>query len=213
MNNQFSQRVSDIITYSKEEANRLKNRYIGPEHLLLGMLRDGGGKAIEILQKLDIDLNRVKKRLEGFLKEIEDDNLLPDADIPLSPMAAKILKMCILEARLLKSATADTEHVLLAILKDGNNLAATVLEENNIDYKSVFEQLSMKASPNAGMGFTEDDDEEEDEMRYEEDEVFPDDLFYSFYYYSWQAVKAYQDVLEQVPAEFAQPAAAVLELL
>ena len=128
------------------------------------MLRDGGGKAIEILQKLDIDLNRVKKRLEGFLKEIEDDNLLPDADIPLSPMAAKILKMCILEARLLKSATADTEHVLLAILKDGNNLAATVLEENNIDYKSVFEQLSMKASPNAGMGFTEDDDEEEDEM-------------------------------------------------
>ena len=158
MNNQFSQRVSDIITYSKEEANRLKNRYIGPEHLLLGMLRDGGGKAIEILQKLDIDLNRVKKRLEGFLKEIEDDNLLPDADIPLSPMAAKILKMCILEARLLKSATADTEHVLLAILKDGNNLAATVLEENNIDYKSVFEQLSMKASPNAGMGFTEDDD-------------------------------------------------------
>ena len=87
----------------------------------------------------------------------------PDADIPLSPMAAKILKMYT-EARLLKSATADTEHVLLAILKDGNNLAATVLEENNIDYKSVFEQLSMKASPNAGMGFTEDDDEEEDEM-------------------------------------------------
>ena len=214
MNNQFSQRVSDIITYSKEEANRLKNRYIGPEHLLLGMLRDGGGKAIEILQKLDIDLNRVKKRLEGFLKEIEDDNLLPDADIPLSPMAAKILKMCILEARLLKSATADTEHVLLAILKDGNNLAATVLEENNIDYKSVFEQLSMKASPNAGMGFTEDDDEEEDEMRYEEDEVFPDDLFYSFYYYSWQAVLAYQGVLEQeVSTEFGPKIAAVLEML
>ena len=66
MNNQFSQRVSDIITYSKEEANRLKNRYIGPEHLLLGMLRDGGGKAIEILQKLNIDLNRVKKRIYNF---------------------------------------------------------------------------------------------------------------------------------------------------
>ena len=61
--------------------------------------------------------------------------------------------------------------------------------------------------------WSEEYDEEEDEMRYEEDEVFPDDLFYSFYYYSWQAVKAYQDVLEQVPAEFAQPAAAVLELL
>ena len=165
MNNQFSQRVSDIITYSKEEANRLRNRYIGPEHLLLGMLRDGGGKAIEILLKLDIDLKRVKSRLEGFLKDSEDDTLLPDAEVPLSPMTAKILKMCMLEARLLKSATADTEHVLLAILKDGDNLAATVLEEHRVDYQAVFEQLSMKSTnPNAGMGFTEDDEEDEEDM-------------------------------------------------
>lgn len=162
MTNQFSQRVSDIITYSKEEANRLRNNYIGPEHLLLGMLRDGGGKAIDILLKLDIDLSRVKKRLEGFLKEFEDDELLPNADIPLSPITAKILKMCILEARLLKSTVADTEHVLLAILKDGNNLAATVLEENHVDYESVYGQLSLKTNPNAGMGFTEDDEDEED---------------------------------------------------
>ena len=162
MNNQFSQRVSDIITYSKEEANRLRNRYIGPEHLLLGMLRDGGGKAIEILLKLDIDLKRVKSRLEGFLKDAEDDTLLPDAEVPLSPMTAKILKMCMLEARLLKSATADTEHVLLAILKDGDNLAATVLEEHRVDYQAVFEQLSMKSTnPNAG---TEDDEEDEEDM-------------------------------------------------
>lgn len=161
MNNQFSQRVSDIITYSKEEANRLRNRYIGPEHLLLGMLRDGGGKAIEILLKLDIDLKRVKSHLEGFLKDAEDDTLLPDAEVPLSPMTAKILKMCMLEARLLKSATADTEHVLLAILKDGDNLAATVLEEHRVDYQAVFEQLSMKSTnPNAGMGFTEEDEED-----------------------------------------------------
>ena len=165
MNNQFSQRVSDIITYSKEEANRLRNRYIGPEHLLLGMLRDGGGKAIEILLKLDIDLKRVKSRLEGFLKDAEDDTLLPDAEVPLSPMTAKILKMCMLEARLLKSATADTEHVLLAILKDGDNLAATVLEEHRVDYQAVFEQLSMKSTnPNAGMRFTEDDEEDEEDM-------------------------------------------------
>lgn len=165
MNNQFSQRVSDIITYSKEEANRLRNRYIGPEHLLLGMLRDGGGKAMEILMKLDIDLKRVKGRLESFLKEAEDDTLLPDADVPLSPMTAKILKMCMLEARILKSATADTEHILLAILKDGDNLAATVLEENRVNYQSVFEQLSMKSTnPNAGMGFSEDEEEDEEDM-------------------------------------------------
>lgn len=165
MNNQFSQRVSDIITYSKEEANRLRNRYIGPEHLLLGMLRDGGGKAMEILMRLDIDLKRIKYRLESFLKDAEDDTLLPDADVPLSPMTAKILKMCMLEARILKSATADTEHILLAILKDGDNLAATVLEENLVNYQSVFDQLSMKpTNPNAGMGFSEDEEEDEEDM-------------------------------------------------
>lgn len=165
MNNQFSQRVSDIITYSKEEANRLRNSYIGPEHLLLGMLRDGGGKAIDILTKLDINLKQVKNRIESYLKDVEDETLLPDAEVPLSPMTAKILKMCILEARILKSAIADTEHVLLAILKDGDNLAATILEENLVSYQSVFEQLSMKSTnPNAGMGFDGDEEEDEEEM-------------------------------------------------
>lgn len=165
MNNQFSQRVSDIITYGKEEANRLRNSYIGPEHLLLGMLRDGGGKAIDILTKLDINLKQVKNRIESYLKDIEDETLLPDAEVPLSPMTAKILKMCILEARILKSAIADTEHVLLAILKDGDNLAATILEENQVSYQSVFEQLSMKSTnPNAGMGFDGDEEEDEEEM-------------------------------------------------
>ena len=167
MNSQFSQRVSDIIAYSKEEANRLRNRYIGPEHILLGMLRDGGGKAIEILIRLDVDLQRIKNRLEGLLKDVEDETLLPDGDISLSPIAAKILKMCMLEARLLKSATADTEHVLLAILKDGDNLAATILEENQVDYQIVFEQISMKSpNPNAGMGLPQDDEEEEDDMSF-----------------------------------------------
>ncbi len=164
MNSQFSQRVSDIITYSKEEANRLKNNYIGPEHLLLGILRDGGGKAIDILHEMDIDLEKVKKRIEGFLKEFEDDDLLADAEVPLSPMTARILKMCILEARLLKSNIADSEHMLLAILKDGDNLAATVLEENKVDYESVFDQLSLKPNPNISMGFTEDDEDEDEEM-------------------------------------------------
>lgn len=164
MNNQFSQRVSDIITYSKEEAHRLRNGAIDPEHLLLGMLRDNSGKAIEILQKLNIDLGRIKKRLESFLNEDEDYGLLPDEeDISLSPMTSKILKICILEARLLRSETVDTEHVLLAILKNGDNLAATVLEENNVDYEMVFDQLSMKTDPNASMDFAEDEDDEEDE--------------------------------------------------
>ena len=170
MDSQFSQRVSDIITYSREEATRLRNRYIGPEHLLLGMLRDGGGKAIEILHRLGTDLGGVKARLEACLRDhtnIEEGNMPPvaEADITLSPLAARILKMCILEARLLKSPKADAEHMLLAILKDGDNLAATVLEENQVDYQSVYELLSMKSpNPRAGMGFTEDDEEDEEDM-------------------------------------------------
>ncbi len=170
MDSQFSQRVSDIITYSREEATRLRNRYIGPEHLLLGMLRDGGGKAIEILHRLGIDLTSIKSHLEKCLRDrtgIETDSNTPmaEADISLSPLSARILKMCILEARLLKSPKADAEHMLLAILKEGDNLAATVLEENRVDYQSVYELLSMKSpNPRAGMGFTEDDEEEEDDM-------------------------------------------------
>ena len=73
MNNQFSQRVSDIIVYSKEEANRLRSRYIGPEHLLLGMLRDGEGKAIEILSKLNTNLAAIKQQIEAQLKAETDD--------------------------------------------------------------------------------------------------------------------------------------------
>ena len=150
MNNQFSQRVSDIITYSKEEANRLRNRYIGPEHLLLGMLRDGGGKAIEILLKLDIDLKRVKSRLEGFLKDAEDDTLLPDAEVPLSPMTAKILKMCMLEARLLKSATAvsdnDDNVTIIAVKKifvcHFNSYKIEIKNETNIKIKNLINPTS-----------------------------------------------------------------------
>lgn len=163
MNNQFSQRVSDIIVFSKEEANRLKSRHIGPEHLLLGLIRDGEGKAIEILSKLKTNLPDIKRQIEASLLSEADDLLLPDAEISLSNGAAKILKMCILEARGLKNSVADTEHVLLAILRDKNNLAASVLEANDVDYKIVFEQLSLQPDISSGMGFSEDD-EEEDEM-------------------------------------------------
>ena len=163
-NNQFSPRVSDIINYSREEAHRLRNSSIGPEHLLLGLLRDGGGKAIEILRKLNIDLRNVKRQIENRLHETDGETFRPTADnIMLSPIGTKILKMCILESRLLKNETADSEHVLLAILKDDDNLAASVLHENQVDYQAVFSQLTSKLpNPRAGLGYTEDDEDEED---------------------------------------------------
>ena len=157
MENQFSQRVSDIITYSKEEANRLKSRAIGPEHLLLALLRQGNGKAIDVLDRLGVDRKKLKQRIEHYLEIQADHSLEADADIPLSPVASRILKICMLEARLLKSPSVDTEHILLAILKDGDNLAASVLEETGADYQTVFDLVSMKsANPTAGMGYPDD---------------------------------------------------------
>lgn len=162
MNNQFSQKVSEVIIYSKEEANRLKNGYIGPEHLLLGLIRDGESRAIEVLNTLHIDINDLKKRIESILKFHQDDMLLPDADIPLSNDTARILKLGILEAHLYRSNVADTEHLILAILKDRNNTAATILGENSIDYKAFLEHMSYLPDVNASSSFSEDDDEEDD---------------------------------------------------
>ncbi|MDR0892518.1 MAG: AAA family ATPase, partial [Mediterranea sp.] len=161
MNNQFSQKVSDIIVYSKEEANRLRSSHIGPEHLLLGILRDGEGKAIDILSKLKIDLPAVKRQIEKLLLAEADDKLHPDAEIPLSDRAAKILKMCMLEARGLKSQTADAEHVLLAILRDDNNMASSVLEANNVTYEKVLREATLQPDVNAGMGFPDEEDDED----------------------------------------------------
>lgn len=163
MNNQFTQRFSDVISYSREEAYRLRNRFIGPEHLLLGLLREGEGKAVEILTKMDIDLKMMKRRLESFLLKEEETTTshLQEEMLAISPLAAKILKMCILEARLLKSENVDTEHILLAILKEEDNQAAMVLKEARVDYLTVLDQLSLKPSnPTAGMGFAEEEEEE-----------------------------------------------------
>ena len=164
MNSPFSQKVSEIIVYSKEEATRLRNGYIGPEHLLLGLIRDGEGKAIEILNKLNINLQDIKREIEAKLSHRTLSIEIADEDVSLTNEASKILKLCILEARLLKNTVVDTEHVLLALLKDKNNMAADVLEEHDVQYKKVYEQLSLQPDITSGLGFTEDDDEDEEEM-------------------------------------------------
>ncbi len=167
MNNQFSQKVSEILAYSKEEANRLSTNYIGPGHLLLGILREGTGKAVEALRKLDANLAQIKAHVESLVRntEISYQGRLANSEMSLSEEASRVLKISLLEARLLKSPVADTEHVLMAILKNGDSVAAMVLEEYNITYEEVFELITKKsANPNAGMGFADDDEDDEDDM-------------------------------------------------
>ena len=160
MNNQFTQRVSDIIMYSKEEANRLRNSYIGPEHLLLGLIREGEGKAIEILFNLQINLQDIKNQLETIVKNNVENDTTYDENISFNEKASKVLKLCILEAKLLRNIAADSEHILLAIMKVKDNAAFHVLESNGVTYEKI--KLTLQPDTHAGLGFSEDEDEDED---------------------------------------------------
>ena len=160
MNNQFTQRVSDIIMYSKEEANRLRNSYIGPEHLLLGLIREGEGKGIEILFNLQINLQDIKNQLEAIVKNNAENDTTYDENISFNEKASKVLKLCILEAKLLRNIAADSEHILLAIMKVKDNAAFHVLESNGVTYEKI--KLTLQPDTHAGLGFSEDEDEDED---------------------------------------------------
>lgn len=165
MNNPFSQRISDVIQFSKEEANRLRNNYIGPEHLLLGLIREGEGKVVQILKDLYVDLEMVKKTLENDLRSsaVTPENY--SEDITFDEKASKILKMSILESRILKSPATDTEHMLLAIMRENQNKASQILEENEVTYQKVMDKLVPKAEPQSGLDFGEDEEEEEEGIR------------------------------------------------
>ena len=163
MNNQFTPRVSDIIMYSKEEANRLRNSYIGPEHLLLGILREGEGKAIEVLFNLQIDLKQLKTEIENKLRNAQDEILLHNEDINFNDVASRILKLCILEARQMKCESVDSEHILLAIMRQKNNKASQLLEEHEVTYNKVMEMLTLQPdTPRSGLGFDENEEDEDD---------------------------------------------------
>jgi ATP-dependent Clp protease ATP-binding subunit ClpC len=159
MDSQFSQRVKDILGYSKEEAIRLGNSHISPEHLFLGILRDGESVAIEILINQGIDLLVLKGSLE---KSIKVESPVPVADhevLPLLRSTERILKLVYLEAKALKSITIDTEHLLLAILKDENALVTRFLSELDVDYQSVRRMVEAE-SPSAKADFPRDEDDE-----------------------------------------------------
>ena len=167
MDAKFSPRVKDVITYSREEALRLGHNYIGVEHLLLGIIREGEGTAIRILEGLNVDLPRLRKMVEGSISPSSVTSGNP-GNIPLVKQAEKILKITYLEAKTFKSPVIGTEHLLLSILKDENNVATKALLALNVDYdeaKQEFESIlsdggGTSASPRAefpGMADDEDD--------------------------------------------------------
>jgi ATP-dependent Clp protease ATP-binding subunit ClpC len=169
MNNQFTQRVSEILLFSKEESDRLGNNYVGTGHLLLGIIREGDNKAVSILQSLYVDLKKLKLILEDELRgqvasPVRENFFGSDKD--LDKKASKVMKLSILEAKLLKSPEVDTEHVLLAIMKDNENKAAEILESQEVTYRKVMDRLvPHKEEPKDGLDFGEEDEDEDDGIR------------------------------------------------
>ena len=169
MDNQFTQRVSEILLFSKEESDRLGNNYVGTGHLLLGIIREGDNKAVSILQSLYVDLKKLKLILEDELRgqvasPVRENFFGSDKD--LDKKASKVMKLSILEAKLLKSPEVDTEHVLLAIMKDNENKAAEILESQEVTYRKVMDRLvPHKEEPKDGLDFGEEDEDEDDGIR------------------------------------------------
>lgn len=145
MEAKFSQRVKDVLSYSREEALRLGNNFIGVEHILLGIIRDGDGRAIQLLRYFDVDLIKLKKQLE--MSVLENESKVKENDnIPLIKQAERALKITYLEAKVFNSDLIGTEHLLLAILKDENSYVTSLIKRYGITYNSVKDELKALIS-------------------------------------------------------------------
>lgn len=160
MDSRFSQKVKDVLTFSKEEAIRLGNSHISPEHILLGILREGEGLAVDILVNQGVDLSMLKGSLERSIR-VENPVRISDNDIlPLLKSTERILKLVHLEAKALKSDVIDTEHLLLAILKEENSFVTRFLSELNVDYQTV-RQVAETENPLPRADFPREDEDED----------------------------------------------------
>jgi ATP-dependent Clp protease ATP-binding subunit ClpC len=169
MEAKFSPRVKEVLTYSREEAMRLGHNYVGVEHFVLGLIREGEGTAIKLLESMEVDLSRLRKTIENSIKSNAMPAKVADrAQIPLVKQAERVLKITYLEAKTFKSATIGTEHLLLSILKDDDNVATRALRSFDVDYDRARQALEMMAGtlpsedmPRSEMpGSTDEDDDE-----------------------------------------------------
>jgi len=154
MEGNFSSKVRDVIQFSREEALRLGHDYIGTEHLILGIVRLGEGVAVKILKNLNCDLFKLKKTVEDTVRGTGGS--VKVGNIPLTKQAEKVLRITYLEAKLYKSDTIGTEHLLLSLLRDDENIAAQILQQFNISYDAVREELDLIIS-----GKSSDDDSQD----------------------------------------------------
>ena len=153
MNDKFTERVRKVIYLARDEANRLQHDYIGTEHLLLGIVREGEGIASRVLQKLDLDLDQIQQAIESIVRPSGDTLTL--GEVPLTPRGKRVLELSIEEARLLGHNYVGTEHLLLGLIREGEGVAARVLLELGVDRKRVREEI-MKMIHQGGAGHGSD---------------------------------------------------------
>jgi len=164
MEAKFSNRVKEVISLSREEALRLGHDYIGTEHLLLGMIREGEGVAMSLLKKLGVSIDELRQSVEQATKGTATHNVKNLANIPLTRQSEKVLKITYLEAKIFKSQLIGTEHLLLSILRDEDNLATQILDKFDVSYDVVKELLEYQAENPMATSDTEDDDDESSRM-------------------------------------------------
>ena len=172
MDNNFSTQVKEIISYSREEALRLGNDFIGAEHLMLGLIRDQENTAIKVLKQLNVNLAELRKEIELAVKDKSGKNVANINSLPLTKQAEKVIRVTVLEAKALKSPMVETEHLLLSILKNKENIATQILNQFDIDYDLFRTELGMIGSsssdpinPPSAEFPEEGDDEFEEEKR------------------------------------------------
>ena len=158
MENKLSPKIAGILNFGKQEAERLHSAYVEPEHLLLAMMRESDCTAAAILRNLDVDFMELKSRLEEAVS-----GQAHQRDPLLSEASSRIVKLMLLEARAMKSEWADTEHLLLALLRDSELAVCELLGNLGVDYQTVKNTLTQKQEPQAGFGYTDEDEDDEDE--------------------------------------------------
>jgi len=166
MDNNFSAQVKEIISFSREEALRLGNDFIGTEHLLLGLIRDGENTAIKVLQRLNVDLYELRKEIELAVKDKTGKNIANINSLPLTKQAEKVIRVTVLEAKALKSPLVETEHLMLSILKNKENIATQILNQFDVDYDMFRNELGMVGSSAAPRNeFPDDNDDDFEEEK------------------------------------------------
>ena len=164
MDNNFSTQVKEIISYSREEALRLGNDFIGTEHLVLGLIRDGENTAMKILKSLNVDLYELRKEIELAVKDKTGKNIANINSLPLTKQAEKVIRITVLEAKTNKSPLVESEHLMLSILKNKENIATQILNQFDVDYDMFKSELGyVKTDPKAE--FQDEENEEFDEER------------------------------------------------